>query len=367
MASKKKVLTMPLKNKIPIPIILALLIILQSVKAVANQSGSVNPETSDDSPTAVTPPQRPTQVLVGAYLIGLSRVSPPSEAFPSFEVEMFIDLSWQDKRLSYVIENAESMVFLEEEAEEKLSEIWSPDIEIQNEIEQRITESIELIIFPDGTVQYEERFGALLNAEMDLRRFPFDKQTFDLELQSFVWDQNDLILIVNEEQLGMDTDFLTPEWVVTEVAGFSSVSSEIRDDQAISTYTFRIQASRYAGHYLLRIMTPLMFVMLLTWSAFWTTPAERIRMGFIALLTVVASHTVISQSLPRLQYPTFIDIFLTICYIFATTLIIVSTWVRRLDEGGAADRARKIDHRTRWMLPLGALVVMAISAFILWL
>jgi hypothetical protein len=344
-----------------------LLTILLTAHAVPI-SGDLNNQTgSDDTPTSVSPPERPTPVTVGAYLIGLSRVSPPSEAFPSFEVEMFIDLSWRDRRLSFESVNAEPWVFLEEEAEEKLSEIWSPDIEIQNEIEQRSTESIELIIFPDGKVQYEERFGTILNAELDLRRFPFDKQIFDLELQSFVWDQNDLILVVNEQQLGMDPDFLTPEWTVTGVEGIPSINSEIRDDQAFSTYTFRIHASRHAGHYLLRILTPLMFVMLLTWSAFWTAPAERIRMGFIALLTVVATHTVISQSLPRLQYPTFIDIFLTVCYIFATTLIIVSTWVRRLDEGGAPDRARKIDQRTRWILPLGALTVLTISVILLWL
>jgi hypothetical protein len=165
----------------------------------------------------------------------------------------------------------------------------------------------------------------------------------------------------------MDPDFLTPEWTVTSVEGLHTINSEIRDDQAFSTYTFRIHASRHAGHYLLRIMTPLMFVMLLTWSAFWTAPAERIRMGFIALLTVVATHTVISQSLPRLQYPTFIDIFLMVCYIFATTLIIVSTWVRRIDEAGEADRARKIDQRIRWILPLGAFIVLAISALFLWI
>ena len=40
-------------------------------------------------------------------------------------------------------------------------------------------------------------------------KVPFDDQTFDLEIQSFVWDENDLVLNVNEQQLGMDTDFQT--------------------------------------------------------------------------------------------------------------------------------------------------------------
>ena len=320
---------------------------------------------SDDTPTAVSPPQRPTEITVGAYLIGLSRVSPPSEAFPSFEVEMFVDLSWRDHRLAFASQTGQPLIFLEEEAEEKLSEIWSPDIEIQNEVEQRTTDSVELIIFPDGTVQYEENFGAVVNARLDLRRFPFDKQTFDLEIQSFVWDQNDLKLIVNQQQLGMDIDFYTPEWTVTGVEALLSQRSEIRDENAFSTLTFRIHASRHGGHYLLRILMPLTFVLVLAWSLLWADPIDRVRIGFIALLTVVATHTVISKSLPRLHYPTFSDILLTICYLYAAVLVVESIWVNRVALK-SPERASQIDRKMRWILPLGTLVVLVISILILW-
>jgi hypothetical protein len=348
-------------------ILFVLLLLLQPQLATAagRPLDQVKLTSSDDPPTAVSSPQRPTEVSVGAYLIGLSRVSAPSEAFPSFEVEMFIDLSWRDHRLAFGSETDQPMVFLEEEAEEKLSEIWSPDIEIQNEVEQRTTDSIVLYIFPDGTVQYEERFGAVLNADLDLRRFPFDKQVLDLEIQSFVWDQNDLKLIVNEKQLGMDTEFRTPEWTVTGVEAMISQRSEIRDESDFATFTFRIHATRHAGHYLLRILMPLMFVMLLTWSVLWTDPIDRVRIGLIALLTVVATHTVISKSLPRLHYPTFSDVLLTICYLYATVLVLESIWVQRVALK-SEERADRIDQQTRWILPLGTLVVIVLSVLILW-
>lgn len=137
------------------------------------------PTDSDDLPTSVIPPQQPTEVKIAAYLIGLSRVSDPSSAFPTFEVEMFMDLSWKDPRLAFASESGAAQVFQEEEAAEKLSEIWSPDPELENEVEQRQTESTELRILPDSTVEYEERFGAMLNAELDLARFPFDAQVLE--------------------------------------------------------------------------------------------------------------------------------------------------------------------------------------------
>jgi len=109
----------------------AMFVLLQAVDRIYGSGETENRTGSEDTPTSVSPPRLPTEVTVGAYLIGLSRVSAPSEAFPNFEVEMFIDLSWHDPRLSFLSE--EPMVFLEEEAEEKLSEIWSPDMEIENE------------------------------------------------------------------------------------------------------------------------------------------------------------------------------------------------------------------------------------------
>jgi len=327
---------------------------------------AATPASSDDLPTSVIPPRRPTEVAIAAYLIGLSRVSEPSEAFPTYEVEMFVDVSWKDPRLAFASDAVDARVFQEEEAEEKLSEIWSPDLEIQNEVEQRESESIQLTISRDGAVKYEERFGATLNADMDLRRFPFDTQIFDIELQSFVWNEGDCSLIADNDPSGFDPDFETPEWSVTATTAQVSARSEIRDDRAFSTYTFRIHAERRAGHYVFRVMLPLAFVMSLTWCAFWMPVEQRIRVGFIALLTVVASHTVIARDLPRLHYPTFADVLLIVCYLFATVLILVGIWVQRLEEGGSLQRASAIDVRARWALPVIAAVSLCCSVLLLW-
>ncbi len=205
-----------------------------------------------------------------------------------------------------------------------------------------------------------------MNAELDLRRFPFDAQTLDLEFQSFAWDRDEVVFSANAEQTGFDPDFQTPEWFVTSTEALLGVHSEVRDNQAFSTYTFRIHARRHFGHYVLRFMIPLFFVMMLTWIAFWQATEQRLRVGFIALLTVVASHTVISQDLPRLHYPTFADVVLIVCYAIAASLILESIWVQRLEAAGSAERAKTVDRRTRWMLPVVAALILVVSLLILW-
>lgn len=323
-------------------------------------------QSSDDVPNFVTPPELPAEVSVGAYLIGLSQVSEPSDPFPTYDVEMFLNISWKDPRLAFDGDGDHSHVFQEEEAEEKLSEIWSPDIEIENEVEQRQTESIELTILPDGSVDYEERLGATLNAELDLRRFPFDRQTLDIELQSFTWDCSELTFVANDAQTGFNADFQTPEWSVSGVEGLIGVRAEVRDDTEFSAYTFRIYARRHAGHYVLRVFVPIFFVMSLTWAAFWEPAQDRIRVGFIALLTVVATHTVISRSLPRLNYPTSADVLLIVCYIVATTLTVVSIVVQRMESKEEIELARRVDRWARRLVPVVAVAILTVSVLILW-
>lgn len=321
---------------------------------------------SDDIPNYVTPPELPAKVSIGVYLLGLSQVSEPSDPFPTYDVEMFLNLSWKDPRLAFGDEDSPPRVFQEEEAAEKLSEIWSPDLEIQNEVEQRQTESVELTILPDGSVDYEERFGATLNAELDLRRFPFDRQQLEVELQSFVWDRNEVQFVANEAQTGFDADFETPEWSVSGVEGLIGARSEVRDDREFSAYTFRIHAQRHGGHYVLRIFIPILFVMSLTWAAFWEPAQDRIRVGFIALLTVVATHTVVSRSLPRLSYPTSADALLIVCYLVATALTVVSIVVQRMEARGAVESAERIDRWARWLVPVVAVSVLGVSVLVLW-
>jgi len=254
-------------------------------------------ETTDDTPTSVSPPQLPTEVTVGAYLIGLSQVSEPSDPFPTVDLEVFLNLSWLDPRLASDDENGPPRIFQEEEAEEKLSEIS---------------------------------------------------------------------LLPNDAQTGFDVEFQTPEWKVTAVEGLIGTGMEVRDDREFSNFMFRIHAERQSGHYLLRLFLPLFFVMAATWLAFWEPAAERYRIGFFALLTVVAMHAIIAGNLPRLDYPTLADMVLIFCYVTAIAVIAIGLIVRRIEAAGNVKRARVIDRYSVWLLPAIIAIVLSVAALILW-
>jgi hypothetical protein len=279
-----------------------------------------------------------------------------------------MDLEWRDEQLAWGEAGAKPRVYLENDAQAALDQMWWPDLTIVNEVEKRETESLVLLIHPDGRVTYEERFGVVIHAELDLRSFPFDRQRFELVLESLAWDSRQLQLVPNPAKTGFDTAFRIPEWAVTGVESFARTRPEVRGEADFSTVTLGIDATRASQHYLLRFLLPLMVVMLLTWSAFWIPASNRGRAGFIALLSIVASHSVIATQLPRIAYVTFIDLTLFIGYAYAAVLIVEANWVARLEhsgDDGARKRAKVIDRRTRWLLPLCAALALGIAIVVL--
>jgi hypothetical protein len=117
---------------------------------------------------------------------------------------------------------------------------------------------------------------------------------------------------------------------------------------------------------MLRFFLPLFFIMAATWLAFWEPAAERYRIGFFALLTVVATHAIIAENLPRLNYPTLADMVLFLCYVAAVAVIAIGIVVRRTEMVGNIKRARTIDRYSLWLLPVTAVIVSSITTLILW-
>ncbi|MFW6197946.1 MAG: hypothetical protein ACOC5B_03700, partial [Myxococcota bacterium] len=263
-------------------------------------SGSLKVPPGPDVAAHVVPPAEPTQVGIGLYLLGISRVAPPSEAFPSYEAELFLDLRWRDPRLAFDSEDegVDRKVYQGHAVEAELDELWWPNLEIENEEGSRQIEARTLVIDADGTVEYTERFDAKLHAEVDLRRFPFDRQIFDVQIESFSWSEDYLVFEPLPEKIGFNGDFHTIEWEVLGVGSRVESKREVRSPTRFSKFVFEIRAQRQASHYLWKLLLPMLIIVGFTWSSFWMTgevAGMRMHRGFIALLTLVAFYQVLAD------------------------------------------------------------------------
>lgn len=319
-------------------------------------------------PVFVTPPQMPTNVQVGMYLISLVEISAPSESFPTFKAEIFVDLEWHDPRLAFDESKIgdEREVFLEHEAELELEQIWWPDIEFENEQGERHTESRELVIHHDGKIEYSERFQGVFTVDMHLIKFPFDHQNLQIHAESFSWDDRYVVFEPLPEKTGYNEDFKTLEWQLHDVHAEVHTKQEVRSTEAFSEYIYSINVDRDPGFYLYKIVVPLLIIVAFNWATYWM-PGEpagvRMERGVIALLTVVAFHQIVSANLPRIGYLTFMDGVVYVAFASVGLTMLTTIWAQRQEYLGKPENVAKMDRIARVAFP----VVFIGAIGILWL
>jgi hypothetical protein len=310
----------------------------QIAQAEVNEANEAT-ETTEVTEAIVftTPPQQPTTVKIGMYLIGITAISEPSEMFPTFTASMFMDLQWQDQRLAFDASEVGTnrKVLVEQEAQLELERIWHPDIIVENQETSRETEDIELIIYADGTVEYEERFSAIVNAEFDLIKFPFDAQKLTVDFQSLAWDNRFVVLVPYEDRIGYDEDFSNPEWQFTGISFELEEEAKVRNIAPYSEFTFVLHAQRVPGFYIWKILTPFMVIVLLSWTVFWMggeAITGRMTRSFICVLSMVALQRVIASYLPRIAAITFLDSLVFLAYIFIFLTIVENVIYHRIKQ-----------------------------------
>ncbi|MEA5469614.1 hypothetical protein [Spirulina sp. 06S082] len=321
-----------------------------------------------DLPHFVSPPNpvEATQVGIGLFVEEISELSASDN---SYAMEGFLDLIWCDSRLNFEPKQAgwQKEIFLEKDAEKKLERIWWPDLHFINEITPRQIENEELIIEPDGTIEYQERFFITLASEFEMRRFPFDTQKLLLELESFAWSSDYLVFQVEEDFIGFSSEFSIPEWKIINIEEHLETKRGLRDKNDFSQLVAEITVQRDPGSYITKIIIPMITIVGISWSVFWMIGdglADRLGVSFTGVLTIVAYQFIVSDILPNHIYNTFLDGLILLSFVMLVLTIIENITVNMLCLQGKETSANSIDHFCRWLFPVAYLVFLSILALI---
>ncbi|MCB0224230.1 MAG: hypothetical protein KDI02_11105 [Anaerolineae bacterium] len=327
----------------------------QAETPVRESHDESNDEENDEIVFAEPPnPDGPVLVDLGLYIIEITAIN---IADNTFHIEGFMDLIWCDPRLAYSVSQTgrHEEIFLEEDALEKIQMMWWPDIEFVNEAGAAEIENEELIILPDGTINYEERFSAELEAHYDLRRFPFDRQQLEIEIESFAWDNDYLVLHKEDEKIGFSSEFQLPEWEIEGVGSGIEAKQEVRDRKPFSEFLMKIEVARLASYYQWKILLPLIILVAISWSVFWMIGdglADRMSVSLTGILTIVAYQFVVSDGLPKVSYFTLMDSILTLSFVMMALTIMQNIYVNTLYLHDKEAAAARWDKLCRWLFPV---------------
>lgn len=245
---------------------------------------------------------------------------------------------------------------------EEIKFVYTPAYEYENAFEPAY---VEINFIQTGQSSFPANF--------DYRSFPFDKQELDIYLYNYddvgwrggaqnVWiSQVDSlrgsILEGSEIDLMSHINKLNdyrslPGWKMSEpsygiriqVSRDYSIFRSLFDEGEEGSFTsdefsqliqYNVSLEREWLYYIFKILTPILLILIVCWSVFWTSPKElesRLTVTIVCFLALVAYNFVITEDLPQLSYMTLMDYIIITSYIYAAMPTIISILSHRLLE-----------------------------------
>lgn len=295
----------------------------------------------------------PTPIFLSVYVLDIDEVR---SADQSFKANLIYYARWRDPRLAHRGPG---------KLRRPLSEVWHPDLQIvsQQRVHPTFAELVE--IAPDGEVLYRQRVWGSFSQPLDVRRFPFDRQTFTLHFVSEAY-RPDEVRLVQDSQLGSGiADVLSvADW---DIVRWGTRTEDYRTNphsEPVAGFVFSFEAERRSGYFALKIILPLILIVAMSWAVFWLDPNEggtQISVSITTILTLIAYQFSIGHEVPRVSYLTRLDMFTlgSTILIFGSLVEVMVTTV--LAKRGKGDRALSIDRWSRWLFPSGFAVVLALT------
>ena len=300
----------------------------------------------------------PVEIQLGLFVNELREIDAMADTFRFLGTAT---ATWCDPRLAFdpQEEGSETLAYHGLAAEEKTKSIWTVQGFPTNQIGAVASTQRVLRQRFDGRISVALNFDTKLAADYDLRRFPFDKQTLTLGMESFAWDASQMVMIADHDTTGFSDDFVMPEWTIVDVNAKTMITDVARSDEPFSRLVLSMVIERKSGFYLWKVLLPLLIIVALSWSVFWMKDekfAVRVRTSATGILTIVAYQFMAAKDLPRVAYLTLIDKIMVASFILLAITVVQSLIVSRCSD---PEVGLRIDRNARWIFPLAYVVLIA--------
>ncbi|XP_078256354.1 gamma-aminobutyric acid receptor subunit rho-1-like [Rhinoraja longicauda] len=243
-----------------------------------------------------------------------------SEVEMDFTMTLYLRHYWKDERLSFPSTNNLSMTF----DGRLVKKIWVPDLFFVHSkrsfIHDTTTDNVMLRVYPDGKVLYSLRATVTSICYMDFSRFPLDTQSCSLEIESYAYTDDDLMLywkngnnsLTIDEKISLSQFMIKEFRTTTKLAFYSSTGWYNR-------LYIHFKLHRHIFFFLLQTYFPATLMVMLSWVSFWidrrAVPA-RVPLGITTVLTMSTIITGVNASMPRVSYIKAVDIYLWVSFVF---------------------------------------------------
>ncbi|KAI8894946.1 neurotransmitter-gated ion-channel ligand-binding domain-containing protein [Globomyces pollinis-pini] len=270
-------------------------------------------------------PQIGKEALEVKVQFTVNRLSVINPITNGFETDMILRVKWLDDRLKFneSLQNEVLQLYP--------YEAWTPDVFFVNQLTQMEVVDQALVLENNGQLTWSRHMILSFATPYDLSAFPFDTQSLNIRLSTFTSSNSLIKLKYFDDKDGgynyppISKKTFPPLWSFSKAVN-QSTTVLIKDggsskDQLILT----VVIDRYSQTYVMKYIIPLLFIGLCSSIGYWIeVTALPTRGGFCVslLLSTVTLNFVMTSDLPKVNYPTALDWFITSIFVFVFIALI---------------------------------------------
>ncbi|XP_012617421.2 gamma-aminobutyric acid receptor subunit theta [Microcebus murinus] len=288
----------------------------------------------------------PVPVRISVYVSSIEQIS---ETNMDYTITMFFHQTWKDSRLAYYETNLN--LTLDYRMHEKL---WVPDCYFVNGKDAYVHDvTVENRVFqlhPDGTVRYGIRLTTTAACSLDLHKFPLDKQACKLEVESYGYTVEDIMLFWEGDgsAMHMTEKLHIPQFTFL---GRTITSKEVYFyTGSYMRLILKFQLQREVNSYLVQVYWPTVLTTILSWISFWMnydSSAARVTIGLISMLILTTIDSHLRDKLPHISYIKAIDIYILVCLFFVFLSLLEYVYINYLFYSRGPQRHHRRRRRPR--------------------
>lgn len=307
---------------------------LAALLAVSAASADAHGPLTGDRPGAGGPPDEVTVVL------GLLDVDAIYDREQRFGIDAYVEFRWADPRLA-----VEDGTAGNGQRALPVSSIWTPRLTVVND--RGLSATLEQIADVDasGNVVVRQRIAGQLAVELDLRKFPFDKQALPVKIVSSRYTPEEIVFSAESYMIDKTDSFSVKGWqfaALAPEAGSYAIGESIPESPML---TFSVSAERNPGFYVLTLALPMFLILSMSWMAHWlppNVPQQRISMSTATVFSLITLGLGFRLTLPKIAYLTRADLFIIYCSILILLSLSATVMATRWNQLERQDDAARL-------------------------
>jgi hypothetical protein len=215
------------------------------------------------------------------------------------------------------------------------------DVELMNGM---ITSTSPVI---DTSNEKEYRVVAVLTADPDISRYPFDRDTLPIRIEPKVRNVQEMVFVIDPTTSGLSHEANLPGWKFTDTGSSVENHSYLPGEIPFSRVNFDYGVIRDVTSTVLKFFLPLMLIVIVSLSSLMMKISSRLGLNASMFLAAVLIHWRIADGIPSVTYATFLDIFMIITYVTLVMVLLSGILILKFTESGDRTRVEQIN---RWSI-----------------